>query len=153
MMITKSNCAALLIAALTSSCATVTRGTSEDVVINYGPSDAKVTTTLNHKCNGSPCVVKVPRKESFGVTVSKPGFESQTVHVGTKVSNKGAAGLAGNVLVGGIIGIGVDAATGASKDHYPNPVNIELSSNGSKPSRKSKSGSKNTPPKKLVPTT
>ncbi|MDP2581055.1 hypothetical protein Q8W37_14030 [Shimia thalassica] len=34
----------------------------------------------------------------------------------------GGAALAGNILVGGIVGIGVDAATGSTLDHVPNPV-------------------------------
>ena len=38
----------------------------------------------------------------------------------------GGAALAGNVLVGGIIGLGVDAATGASKELTPNPVRVTL---------------------------
>jgi membrane-bound inhibitor of C-type lysozyme len=122
---------ALCAAATLASCATVARGTTDDVVINYSPSDAKVTTSLNHACATNPCTVKAPRKEPFDVTVSKPGYETQTVHVATGVSRKGAAGMAGNVLIGGIIGIGVDAATGAAKDHYPNPVNVQLQPTGS----------------------
>ena len=32
------------------------------------------------------------------------------------------AGFAGNLLPGGIIGMGVDAAAGATPEHAPNPV-------------------------------
>jgi hypothetical protein len=42
------------------------------------------------------------------------------------IAGAGAAGVAGNVLVGGLIGIGVDMATGASQDLVPNPVNVKL---------------------------
>jgi hypothetical protein len=34
--------------------------------------------------------------------------------------------MAGNVLVGGLIGAGVDVATGAMNDLTPNPVNLVL---------------------------
>jgi hypothetical protein len=34
--------------------------------------------------------------------------------------------FAGNVLAGGLIGMGVDAATGAAQDHKPNPVIVTL---------------------------
>lgn len=34
--------------------------------------------------------------------------------------------MAGNILVGGLIGIGVDAVTGATLDHFPNPAVISL---------------------------
>lgn len=35
-----------------------------------------------------------------------------------------------NIVLGGIIGIGVGAATGAALDHYPKPANISLERNG-----------------------
>ena len=44
----------------------------------------------------------------------------------TRFSGKGAAGMAGNVIVGGVIGVGVDAVSGATLDHYPNPVIFKL---------------------------
>jgi hypothetical protein len=34
--------------------------------------------------------------------------------------------MAGNVLIGGIIGVGVDAASGATKSLRPNPVHVHL---------------------------
>lgn len=34
--------------------------------------------------------------------------------------------MAGNVLVGGLIGVGVDAASGATKDLRPNPLVLQL---------------------------
>lgn len=40
------------------------------------------------------------------------------------------AGCTGIVVVGGVIGVGVDAATGATLDHYPNPVIIRLNPTG-----------------------
>jgi len=42
------------------------------------------------------------------------------------MSGNGAAGLARNILVGGVIGVGVDAVTGATLDHFPNPAVITL---------------------------
>jgi hypothetical protein len=34
--------------------------------------------------------------------------------------------MAGNVLVGGLIGVGVDAASGATKELKPNPLAVTL---------------------------
>ena len=34
--------------------------------------------------------------------------------------------MAGNVLIGGVIGLGVDMVTGASQDLTPNPVTVVL---------------------------
>lgn len=110
---------------LLAGCGTVVRGTTEDITINVEPKHAKITSTTAHSCVG-PCVINVPRKKEFTLTASAPGYQTQVVNVETRVSGKGAAGMAGNVLVGGIIGIGVDAVTGATLDHYPNPVNFNL---------------------------
>ena len=66
------------------------------------------------------------RKDSLVATFTKDGFAPQTVNVPVRIAGEGAAGLAGNVLIGGVIGLGVDAATGASLEHFPNPVNVTL---------------------------
>ena len=136
-------------AALTA-CATVARGTTNNVVVNYSPADAVVTTSLGHTCKTNPCNLKVSRKEDFTVTAMKDGFQTQQIAVTTKVSKKGAAGMAGNILIGGVIGAGVDVATGAAKDHYPNPVNINLIPVGAAPAtepapRPRKKGVRSTP--------
>jgi hypothetical protein len=44
--------------------------------------------------------------------------------VRTKVAGEGVAGFAGNVLIGGVMGMAADAATGATLEHYPNPVSV-----------------------------
>ena len=60
------------------------------------------------------------------VRAEKEGYKPGQVFVDTKVSGGGAAGLAGNLLIGGVVGVGVDAISGATLDHTPNPVNITL---------------------------
>ncbi|WP_187331411.1 MULTISPECIES: hypothetical protein [unclassified Mesorhizobium] len=56
----------------------------------------------------------------------KEGYKPGSKYIATKMSGNGAAGLAGNILVGGLIGVGVDAVTGATLDHFPNPPVITL---------------------------
>ena len=118
-LITTAFCAAL------AGCGTITRGSNEDVVIDVLPANATIVTSNGRSCTGS-CTLSVARKEPFTVTASAPGYETQNVQVRTEVSGAGAASMAGNVLIGGVIGAGVDAATGASLDHKPNPVVIRL---------------------------
>ncbi|WP_233145023.1 hypothetical protein [Paracoccus yeei] len=48
------------------------------------------------------------------------------MHVTNRVSGGGGAAMAGNVLVGGIIGAGVDAGTGAMLELVPNSVKVQL---------------------------
>jgi hypothetical protein len=66
------------------------------------------------------------RKAKFEVTVSKDGYKSYRGHIDHEVSGKGGAAMAGNVVVGGLIGIGVDASTGAMDDLKPNPLTVHL---------------------------
>ena len=109
-----------------TGCATAVRGTTERVVITTNPANAVITTSLGHRCEASPCGFEVKRKTPFVAYAKKPGYRPGSIEIHTKVRGGGAAGLAGNVLVGGVIGIGVDAATGAALDHYPNPAHIQL---------------------------
>ncbi|HET9615607.1 MAG TPA: hypothetical protein VFP74_00435 [Pseudolabrys sp.] len=60
------------------------------------------------------------------VTFSKPGYQDVTVPLKTKVAGAGAVGVAGNVIIGGAVGVVVDTASGAALDHYPNPLRVNL---------------------------
>ncbi|MDB5650335.1 MAG: translation initiation factor 2 [Hyphomicrobiales bacterium] len=119
----------IMIAALglaVSGCATITRGTTDQITINSEPAGALATTSSGLTCPSTPCTLEVSRKSEFVVSYSKEGYLPQQVPVGTKMAGAGAAGLAGNVLFGGIIGVGVDASTGATLEHFPNPVFVTL---------------------------
>ncbi|MFM9974690.1 MAG: hypothetical protein ACKVON_08985 [Beijerinckiaceae bacterium] len=89
------------------------------------PSGATVRTSLNQSCT-TPCTMTVGRKDEFSVVISMAGFKDQVVEVRTRIAGAGAAGLVGNVLVGGVIGLGADAITGASLEHFPNPIQVIL---------------------------
>ncbi len=117
---------AALAAAPLAACATITRGSDEPVQFVSEPAGAEVRTTLGYGCPTTPCTLQIPRKDSFVATFELPGHRSEQVVVSTRVSGGGAAGLAGNVIAGGIIGVVVDANTGASMDHVPNPVMARL---------------------------
>lgn len=109
-----------------AACATVTRGSNDSWVVNTEPAGAKVETSNGHQCPSTPCAIKMSRKSEFTATITKPGYKPASVSVSHKTANAGAAGVAGNVLVGGVIGLGVDLATGASQDLVPNPVTVKL---------------------------
>lgn len=108
-----------------AGCATVTRGTTNQVQITSEPSGAMVRTSLNHNCS-TPCTLTIDRKAEFSVVFSKEGFAEQVIEVKSQLAGAGAAGFAGNVIAGGIVGMGVDAATGSTLEHVPNPVHAIL---------------------------
>ena len=85
-----------------------------------------MTTTKGYACPATPCSLDVERSDELDVTFLKPGYRPAMVPVRTKVAGAGAAGMAGNLLAGGLIGVGVDAYTGAAMVHTPNPVSATL---------------------------
>ena len=117
---------------LVSSCATITRGTTSQIQFHSDPPGAAMRTSLGHNCV-TPCTLQVGRKDEFLATFSKPGYIDQEVPVRTKVAGEGAAGFVGNVVIGGVVGMAADAATGATLEHFPNPVSVILEPRGSPP--------------------
>ncbi len=117
--------AATLAMLMLSGCATVTRGTTEAWTVETDPVGAKVTLSSGETCT-TPCTLKKKRKDSFQVRIELDGYEPVETQVLSQISAGGAAGMAGNVIVGGLIGVGVDAASGATKELKPNPLVVKL---------------------------
>jgi hypothetical protein len=117
-------CIALM--ASTAGCATVTRGTHEAWKVVTSPTDATVETSNGFSCNRTPCTFKLQRRAAFNVTVSRDGYKPFHGLVVPKVASAGVAGMAGNVLIGGLIGGGVDASDGAMMELSPNPMIVDL---------------------------
>jgi hypothetical protein len=117
--------AIVLLAGTCGGCASVVRGTTDQIQILSEPSGAEARTSLGQACV-TPCLLQVSKRDGFGVHFSKAGYHPEVVIVGTRLTPEGTAGFVGNVLIGGAVGMGVDAATGATRDHYPNPVFARL---------------------------
>ncbi len=116
------------LAAMLGGCASVTRGTTENITIASTPSGAEAVISglqVPTTCT-TPCAVVAKRNADISITFQKEGYEPQTVPLTKGIPAAGAAGFAGNILAGGLIGMGVDAATGAATDHKPNPVIVTL---------------------------
>jgi hypothetical protein len=107
-------------------CATVVRGTTEEVAVQTEPPGAEARTSNGFGCPATPCAINVPRKDPFILTVTKAGYQPEQVTVNTTIQGGGTAGLVGNVVSGGIVGVVVDASSGAANDHVPNPVVVTL---------------------------
>lgn len=117
---------AVLVAALSlSACASITRGTTSQIQIVSDPPGAAARTSIGQTCI-TPCTITVQRKDEFSVTFELAGYELQSIPVRTTVASAGGAAMAGNLLFGGIIGGAVDASTGATLEHVPNPVLAQL---------------------------
>ncbi|HVV34614.1 MAG TPA: PEGA domain-containing protein [Vitreimonas sp.] len=117
---------ALALCVSAAGCATIVRGTSEDFVVESTPTGATVQTSNGFQCASTPCTFHMQRKTGFTVTVAKDGYQTATATVLSNMSGGGGAGFAGNILAGGLIGMGVDATSGAMNDLMPNPLHVDL---------------------------
>lgn len=108
-----------------ASCATITRGAHERVQVLSTPPGANVNLSTG-ETGVTPVSFTKLRRDSFQVTVSKPGYLTQTVNVESRASGTGVAATAGNAIAGSVIGVAVDAGTGAWNSLYPNPVSLQL---------------------------
>jgi hypothetical protein len=110
---------------LLSGCASISRGTTETFSIQTMPTGVAATLSNGLACT-TPCTLTVKRRGTFTVTLEKKGYETIMTSVVSSRDGAGTAGMAGNLLVGGIVGIGVDAATGAMNSHVPNPLVVTM---------------------------
>ncbi len=115
----------VLTAAL-GGCATVTRGTQEQFTVSSTPPGAQARTSTGFTCDSTPCTFKMPRKDSFVVTVSKDGYKAVETQITPHVAGTGGAAFVGNALIGGVVGAGLDIYSGATMDLGPNPLNVTL---------------------------
>ena len=115
----------LILAFLVTGCASITRGTNEIFSIQTIPAGVSARLSNGFYCT-TPCSMVIPRKGNFTVTLEKEGYESVTTNVLSTRDGAGTTGMAGNLVSGGIVGIGVDAVTGAMNSHKPNPLVVTM---------------------------
>ena len=108
-----------------SGCATIIEGTTQPVSVSSTPEEGAQCTLANSQGTwyvttpGSTTVHKT--KTDLHVTCTKSGFQPGQV---VAVSHFGAT-TAANVIAGGLVGVGVDAASGANY-HYDSPIIVPL---------------------------
>jgi hypothetical protein len=109
-----------------SGCASITTGTSQEIVISTTPEGAKCVLIRQSASIGevasTPGTVKVS-KDSHGITVTctKDGYQSG----GQFLAAEFEGSTLGNILIGGLIGATIDAADGAD-NRYPDSASITL---------------------------
>jgi hypothetical protein len=115
----------LLVAMLyLAGCGSIINGTTQKIPVTADPMNASVTAiggdiTITDK---APCTLNLKRKHNQVVTVSATGYKPQTVQLQSVVSGA----VAGNILLGGLIGWGVDAASGGDSKLVPEVVSVVL---------------------------
>lgn len=120
----------MLLGIAVTGCATITRGTKDFFVIESEPTGATVALSNGLNCV-TPCGMEMPRKRAFTASFTMDGYKPVEVQVVPKQAAAGTAGMAGNVLLGGLVGIVTDSTTGAMKDLHPNPLVVNLAADDS----------------------
>jgi len=108
---------------LTSGCATIVHGTSQAIPFSSDPEGAEVF--VNGSARGvTPTTVTLPRSwSSYDVVYKKEGYQDTSENLHSSIS--GYYFL--NIILGGIVGLVLDAVDGAWYDYDdPNPVILPI---------------------------
>lgn len=117
-------CAPLILAAYTllSGCATIVHlGGNEELNVSSEPAGAKVVIDGTER-GVTPLATKVERKKDHAVVLTKEGFEENQSRVESHLS----WWVAGNVILGGLVGILVDVLSGGGYTIEPDAVAVTL---------------------------
>ncbi len=98
-------------------------GTRQTVVVQASPEGAKVTTTPPTGDYTAPTTLNLERKNSYILNFTKDGYSPATFQLASHV--RGGIVIA-DVLLTGLIGVIIDAATGAWSKLSPEAATVSL---------------------------
>lgn len=104
-----------------SGCASITCGPNQRVPVSTNPTGATVEVDGEGSYK-TPTTLKLRRKTDHNLIFTKEGYETKHVLLMHVISGA----VAGNILLGGLIGWGVDAMTGAQFKLVPESVHVEM---------------------------
>lgn len=98
-------------------------GSRQTVQVQASPAGTKVTTTPSTGDYTTPTTLNLERKTSYVLKFEKEGYSPATMQLESHV--RGGIVVA-DILLGGLIGVIVDAATGAWSKLSPETANVTL---------------------------
>lgn len=111
----------LMLTTTLTSCATIMHGTRQTVGISSNPSDAWIWVDRNYVGN-TPLILELSRKDNHTVRIELPGYMPYEIQFTKEVSGW----VFGNIVIGGFIGLAVDAISGGIYRLTPEQVHAEL---------------------------
>lgn len=106
----------------TAGCATIVQGKHQEVSISSSPTGAQVVVDSS-SVGDTPVVVKLTRKNKHTIRIALEGYQPYDL-----ITTRGTSGWVwGNIVFGGLIGLIVDASTGAFYEVKPEMVQATLS--------------------------
>lgn len=116
---------ALGLAIAGGGCASISTGTTQAISVNSDPTEADCTLTREGQLLGTvktPGPVTVKRdSRTIHVVCAKEGYEDGKIILNSRYETASA----GNMILGGVIGVIVDSSTGAS-NRYDTQVTVPL---------------------------
>lgn len=104
-----------------SSCATIIHGAKQTLSFSSTPDTAQVL--VNGQLLGNtPMLLKLPRKKQHQIRIEHTGYLAYEAVLRRETSGW----VLGNILAGGLIGLAVDAITGAAYKLTPKQIQAEL---------------------------
>lgn len=113
--------ALLLLAPHLGGCATIINGTTQTIPVATEPPGAEVYVDGTIKGH-TPVNLQLNRKESYQVRLALSGYPDRNLNMESKMGG----GIGGNILFGGLIGVAVDAGTGASRYFSPKAIDWDF---------------------------
>ena len=117
--------AVLNIGVVLSGCASVIKGSTQSINISTPPTMGAICNLSSARGNWqvmSPGAVSVEKsREDIQIRCAKPGWQEAALTIPSNFEGW----TVGNILLGGVIGIGVDAATGAINE-YPHTFQVPM---------------------------
>ena len=116
----------LMVIITLAGCATLTTGPTQKVPVTSNPSGATARVDAGVMTGTTPAEFLLERKSEHVIEISKRGY--RTAKIMLKRTMCGST--VGNLLLGGIIGVAVDAGTGSIYKLVPEKVHADLQSTG-----------------------
>jgi len=113
---------------MTTGCAAIMQGNKQTIPVHSSPNTVSVD--ISSMSYSTPTILELERKNEYILTFSKDGYESTQIQITKHLSG---IYLISDVLFTGLIGVIVDAATGAWYKLKPEAITVSLNKISSVP--------------------
>jgi len=105
-------------------CCSMSHGVRQNISISSVPASAKVS--LDGRWTGcyTPVIINLPRRNSCRIVLEKAGYAPSEVQIQRQID--GATWILGNIILGGVVGMTIDACTGAMFTLTPSDIRTYL---------------------------
>lgn len=110
------------VAVLLTGCQTVVNGFTQPIAVTTSPPGALVQVE-GFPVQMTPAVVRLPRGTDAVITITKAGYEPQTVTVTSTLAN---GSLGQTIASGAVVGAAIDLASGAAYRLTPDKIELTL---------------------------